>query len=470
MKLNFLKSKGANTQTFYNFLSTVISSGMAFITMPIFTRVLGKEQYGLYSIYASWLTIFVCFMGLNVKSGLGTGLYKYKENYLKFRSSTLVEGTLISSGMIFLLLSIYPLIKGIFGYSILLFAILLFEAFAQFVLDFANMAWIYEKKAASNMVVSTTNLILTSVFSLVLVIYWKGSHETLYYGRVIGTAIPQIVIAVCVWVIIYKQEPYGFDREYWKYSFFFGIPLVFHMLSQQVLGQSDRLMMNWFGTGSGQIGIYSFYYSFVAILTTILNALNNSWCPFLFDDLSKKKYYELDNKIKNYVQIFTVFNLGFLLVSREVMKIFANREYWSGANLIPILVLVVYCTFFYQFGVNYEFFHSRPRVVAIGTVVAAVTNIILNAIFIPKYGMYGAAIATLLSYIVLAMMHTIVVKTWRLERYPLSYKPVFLGLSIVLAGCGFFFIGKDWVILRWTIAAVLGTYLVFSVYKRKTIF
>lgn len=470
MKSNFLKSKGANTQTFYNFLSTMLRSGIMFITMPIFTRILGTEQYGLYSIYASWLTIFVCFMGMNVKSGLGTGLYKFKDDYPKFRSSTLVEGSLISAVIIIVAVLIYPLIKSIFGYPIFIFTILLFEAFAQFILDFANLAWIYEKKAASNMLVSIATLVLTSVLSIALIMMWNGDHDTLYYGRVIGTALPQVAIAIFVWAYIFKQQPYGFNKEYWKYSFLFGVPLVFHMLSQQILGQSDRLMMKWFGTGSGQIGIYSFYYSFVTILTTILNALNNSWCPFLYDDLAKRNYKVLDKKIGNYVQIFTVLCLGFLLVSREVMKIFANEEYWSGVNLIPILVLVTYCTYFYQFGVNYEFFNSRPRVVAIGTVVAAISNIILNSILIPPYGMFGAAIATLISYAILAAMHTIVVKTWKLEKYPLTYKPVVLGLLLVLIGCVVFYVAKDLMVIRWGLGVALGVYLVLSVYKRKTIF
>ena len=71
--MSILTSKGENSQTFFNFLSTAISSGIAFLTMPIFTRLLGAEQFGMYSIYHAWLTILLCFMGLNVNSALGKG-------------------------------------------------------------------------------------------------------------------------------------------------------------------------------------------------------------------------------------------------------------------------------------------------------------------------------------------------------------------------------------------------------------
>ena len=467
--MSILTSKGENSQTFFNFLSTAISSGIAFLTMPIFTRLLGAEQFGMYSIYHAWLTILLCFMGLNVNSALGIGFYKYKEKYLEFRTSTQMEGTLISACMIGILMGLYPLLKPVFGYSFLLFSILLLHTFGNFIVNFASSAWVYEKHAAKNMITATTLLVVTSFLSIVLLLVWN-SDAPLFYGRVIGTALPYIVVGAIIWVLLFKEKPSGFNREYWKYSALFGLPMVFHMLSHQVLGQSDRLMMQWFDISGSEIGIYSFFYSFVAILTTILNALNTSWCPFLYDDLSKKDYPRIDQRIAHYVEIFVIMCVGFLLVAREVMKLFANSEYWSGAPLVPILVISVYCTFFYQFAVNYEFFNSKPRYVAIGTVIAAACNILFNALTIPRWGMYGAAVSTLASYFILMVIHTIIVKTWKLEKYPLTYKPVLIGLFAVLFGCSIYIYFPSFTVVRWILALILGAYLVVRVYRRKTIF
>ena len=464
-----VRSKGENSQTFFNFLSTAITSGIAFVTMPIFTRLLGAEQYGLYAIYHSWLTIFTCFIGVNVFSSLGTGHLKYKDRYLKFRGSILLEGTLLGIAACLFFACIYPILRPAFRYSYFMFAALLLHALASFVTGFSNTAWVYEKRAARNMVVSSTLLISTSVLSILLLLNWK--YQTpLFYGRVIGLALPHVIIALVIWVVLFREGPSGYNNEYWRYGLHFGMPMVFHLLSHQVLGQSDRLMMQWFSVSNSEIGIYSFFYSFVAILTTILNALNTSWTPFLYDDLAKENYDVLNKKVKNYVQIFTVMCLGFLLLSREVMKLFANSEYWPGAPIVPILVVVVYCTFFYQFAVNYEFFKEKPKFVAMGTVFAAISNIILNAIMIPKWGMYGAAVATLISYAMLAVMHTTIVKTWKLKRYPLSFTPVITGLVIVIVGCAGYYVLSDYIWLRWMLAVIIGSYLIVNVYRRKTIF
>lgn len=468
-EMNLLKIKSENSQVFFNVLSTAISSGIAFFTMPLFTRLLGAEQYGLFSVYNSWLLIFTCIMGLNVGAGIGTGYYRFSDHYLRFRSSTLVEGTAISAAMILTMLVLYPALNKLISYPFPLFLILLLQAFSQFVLNIGSLAWTFEKKASVNLIVSFCIALLTTGASIALLLKWN-LDAPLYFARVIGAAIPTILIGFIVWFMLFTKSPAGYHAEYWKFSFFFGLPMVFHQLSHQILGQSDRVMMQMFGISGQEIGIYSFYYSLTAVLTTILMALNNSWCPFLYDGLKAGDYTKLNHKVCNYVQVFTVIVTVFLMLCKEFSTLFANEEYWSGLPLVPILVLVVYCTFIYQFAVNYEFFMAKPKFVAIGTTVAGVWNILLNLLFIPQWGMYGAAIATLISYAALAVIHYTVVKRWKYPQYPLSYSPIMLGLAAVVVACAVYKLLDGLWIVRWGIAFSLSIYLVIQVWKRKTVF
>ena len=468
-EMNLLKIKNENSQVFFNVLSSTISSGIAFFAMPLFTRLLGAEQYGLFSVYNSWLLIFTCIMGLNVGAGIGTGYYRFSDHYLRFRSSTLVEGTAISAAMILTMLVLYPALKKLIPYPFPLFLLLLLQAFSQFVLNIGSLAWTFEKKAFINLIVSFCTALLTTGLSIALLLKWN-LDAPLYYARVTGAAIPTILIGFVVWTMLFVKSPAGFHAEYWKFSFFFGLPMVFHQLSHQVLGQSDRVMMQMFGISGQEIGIYSFYYSLTAVLTTILMALNNSWCPFLYDGLKSEDYNKLNRKICNYVQVFTVIVIVFVMLCKEVSMVFANDEYRSDLPLVPILVLVIYCTFIYQFAVNYEFFMAKPKFVAIGTTVAGVWNILLNLLFIPQWGMYGAAIATLISYAALAAIHYTVVKRWKYPQYPLSYSPIMLGLAAVIVACaGYKLLDGLWIV-RWGIAFSLSIYLVIQVWKRKTFF
>ena len=125
--MNILKAKNENSQVFFNFLSTALSSGIAFFSIPLFTRLLGAEQYGLFSVYNSWLSIFTCIMGLNVSAGIGTGYYRFSDRYFHFRSATLVEGTAISMAMIIIMIILYPLLNKMLPYPFIIFLLLLFS-------------------------------------------------------------------------------------------------------------------------------------------------------------------------------------------------------------------------------------------------------------------------------------------------------------------------------------------------------
>ena len=82
--------KSINKTTLINVASTILLQGIAVITTPIFTRVLGTAQYGIYAVFYSWVTILSCVAGLGVGSSLGTALYHFKNTYYEFRSSILV--------------------------------------------------------------------------------------------------------------------------------------------------------------------------------------------------------------------------------------------------------------------------------------------------------------------------------------------------------------------------------------------
>ena len=147
----------------------------------------------------------------------------------------------------------------------------------------------------------------------------------------------------------------------------------------------------------------------------------------------------------------------------------ADQSYWSGINIIPILVFAVYFTFMYQFPVNFEFFHKKTNIVAIGTVSAAILNIILNSIMIPSWGMYGAAIATSVSYGGLFIMHYVIVTHLKKYSYHLNVKIFLPSLIIVCFFAVIFYCLKNHWYIRWGGGIALGIFEIYRIYKRKTI-
>ncbi|WP_304580508.1 lipopolysaccharide biosynthesis protein [Dubosiella newyorkensis] len=458
----------ANRVTLLNIISTLLLQGIAFITTPLFTRLLGTTQFGTYSIFNSWVLILTCLMGAGISSSIGTGLYKFKNNYIVFRNSILLSSTLICLLEILIIILLSPFLSRVMGFSSGLVLLVGITAFAHYIVNFAQMAFIYEKKAGSNFILSVSLSIISVLFSVFLI--YQVDSNSRYLGRIYGVASIYLLVAIIVWLLLYLKKPTLVKKEYLIYGITVGFPIVFHSLSQQILGQSDRIMMQMFEIATAEIGIYSMFYTLSSVLSTVLGALNNSWCPFYYDDVSEEKWEILDKKCKNYIELFTVLSVGFLLLSREVSYIMADESYWSGLNIIPILALAVYFTFMYQFPVNFEFFYKKTKIIAIGTVGAGIFNIILNTVMIPMWGMYGAAIATALSYLALFFAHYYIVTHMKDHPYHLKIKAFVPGIIGMGIGSILFYVLSPWWYMRWGLGLGLGCFELFRIYKRKSIF
>lgn len=465
MKIN----RSVNSIAFLNIFSVVILQGIAFLSIPIFSRMLGTEQYGQYSVFNSWVTIVTCFMGLGMSFAIGTGKYHFKEEYEKFKSCILLYGFLVSlveGGLILLCVSI----AGSFSHlSTTVFLYVIILSVSHFVVNFAQNTFIYEKKALYNFILSTVTAFSTTLLSIYLV--WSFPAEDRYIGRVYGMMLPYAFIAIGVLIIFLSRQKIVFKKSFLVFGFQVGFPIIFHSLSQTLLAQSDRVMMQMMDVSDSEIGIYSLFYTLISVLTVILNALNNTWCPFYYDNLSNDEYDTIKDKTNNYIELFSILTFGFLMLSPEVSLIMADNSYSTGIKIIPIIVSSVYFTFMYQFPVNYEFYNKKTKIIASGTVGAAIINIILNFILIPVFGMYGAALATSISYLALFLVHYCIVNRLKdLKRFHTKATVFFPSILFVCSGIFIFYLLNDNWLIRWTVGIVFGVFELFRIFRRKSIF
>ena len=107
------------------------------------------------------------------------------------------------------------------------------------------------------------------------------------------------------------------------------IPLVFHGVSQIVLGQTDKIMIQKQLIDDGLVGIYSFIVTFVHILNSIYTALNNTWVPIYYSYTKDGNYEMIKVRSNRYCKLFLCLCLGFMFVSPEFVRLFADKNYWG---------------------------------------------------------------------------------------------------------------------------------------------
>jgi O-antigen/teichoic acid export membrane protein len=151
----------------------------------------------------------------------------------------------------------------------------------------------------------------------------------------------------------------------------------------------------------------------------IIGPFTTAWAPFLWSVSKKDNAKEIYSKILTYFFLVSMFvALGLSSLSKEVITIMTTSSYHDAYLIVPIIALsyVLYGCYFILFvGINLKKKTKyQPFIVGFG----AIINLILNFLFIPKYGMYGAAIATLISYLTLPITTHFISK----KIYPIEYE------------------------------------------------
>lgn len=460
--------KRQNRVAFFNILSTVLLRGISIFTAPVFTRLLGTSGYGVTKIYNTWVSVIAIVFTLQTQGTLASARVEYPDNIQKKYQSSAMSLSLL----LFLLCSAVVLIF-IEPISIrleltdTLIVLMLVQAFGTFCVNFMNTRNVYELKAGRNMALSLGVTLTTLVLSLIFVL--NMPKEINYYGRIAAIAGTYGLIGLPMCVVILRQGRTFFDKRYWKFCIALAVPSVFYNLSDLLLGQSDTVMLHKM-LGEATVGIYGAALSLGGIMFTIYAALDNSWRPFFFEDMKQGQRGQVQEKARNYLELFTVLSVGFILLAKEVYQIYVRQKFWGSTLLIPVFVSNYYLNFLCTFPVNYEYYCKKTKAVAVVTITSSLVNIGLNYILINRIGMGGAAVATMLSHCLQLCMHYVYVR-FILGKgdypFPLGlWLKYALGYGIMVV---FVVLTQEAGLLRWAVGACLGLWELWRIKKRKVL-
>lgn len=459
------KITNQNTIAILNILSTVILQGIAFFSAPYFSKTLGAENYGIVSVYNIWVQFVTIVFCLRINGAVVMGITEYPEEKQQEYQSSILS----LSAIFYVCFSIITLcITAIYFQSNFMFVLMvILQGFGQYIITFANSKFTYEYRANINFFLSIGISISTIGLSVIL-IYSMDSRIN-YWGRIIGEAIPYLIAGIIFSIYLIAKGRTVFNFTYWKFCLPLSIPLVIHGLSNIILGQSDRIMLQQM-TSNSTVGIYSLAYSFSGVISVCWSALNNTWVPIYYEQTKSNNLERIKKQARGYLELFTVLSIGFMLLAPEVYKIFASSEFQNGLTMIPVFTVAAYFVFLYSFMINYEIYHKKTRIIAIGSCAAAFLNIVLNYALIKIMGAYGAALATAISYVLLFVFHYYISKIMIADTvFPLKIV-IFLPYIIIV----FFFavIGSldSSAYVRWGFAFCLGVLELIRLYKRKSIF
>jgi O-antigen/teichoic acid export membrane protein len=288
-----------------------------------------------------------------------------------------------------------------------------------------------EERSVSYSIASLANVLLTVGATILLVVVLDQGPLGVLVGNFGGT------LAVWAVLLAYRRTQLGleFDSEVFRRMTAWGMPFVPSVIALNLIDFSDRFFLVRI-KDAHELGLYAIGMRISAGLLFLLAAFRTAWPAFAYslpEDEAKRTY----GFVLTYVTFFSSWAAVALgLGSPWLVRLLTTPDFYGGARVVPVLVFA-----FVVFGMYVVVVTSIGRAGRRGsnwmiTGAAALLNIALNLILIPPFGMTGAAISMVASY--LAMFLGI---TWKAQRvfrviYQWRRVAVAIGTAVVLVVAG----------------------------------
>lgn len=410
MKINLIKkyrqmSPAVRTSIWFT-ICNFLQRGTAFITVPIFTRLLTTEEYGVCNVYFAWFEIFLLITSLKIPyEGLNNGLIRHEEDKDGYTSSAagLIMVMTLSVGIVYLLF--HRQINRITGLSSLIMGLM----FVQLFFNSPLMLWTNRERFDFHYrlpaVITLISTILNPVIAVLAVLNTSYRAE----ARIIASVAVQSFFGLIVLIFLFKKGKLFCKKEYWNFALRFNLPLVFYYISQSILNQSDRIMINYY-EGSGKTAIYSVAYSAAAIILLLVSAVNGSFNPWMYKKLKAGHLEEIRRSSGLLCLLIGGATLLMSLFAPILVRIMATSDYIQAIWVIPPVAVSVFFVFLYMMFANIEMYYNETGGIPLISILCSAANLTLNAIFIPVYGYIAASWTTLVCYMLLTMMHYVLMK------------------------------------------------------------
>lgn len=404
----------------------ILSRSIGFLLLPLHTNYLIPDEYAVY-IYGF---AFIPFISIFYSAGINTAQIRYfvssadkTEKTDVFNSSfwTTLFISLIVSGIMMLFAGhISQLVFGDEKYTYLLYlscGILLFDALNLLLFNVLRA----EEKVGRFVLFSIVNVTINIALNYILIVNYQQGIKGIFVANIIASFFTFVGFAF----LLKKYFALKISKKISADLIKFGLPVIPSLLGMVLLTVSDRFILREM-MGDEAAGLYGAGYKLGMFMSLIVTAFRYAWHPY---HLSTVRENEDAPDIFAKVLTYFIFLCGvvFLVISLYIDEIVRIRifdvtlfgeKYWPATEIVPMIMLsyIFYGIYLiFQVGIYQQ---NKTKYLAFTTGLSAFLNIVANILLIPQLGLMGAALATLLCYIFMAVSIYFYTK----NLYPIKYE------------------------------------------------
>lgn len=238
-----------------------------------------------------------------------------------------------------------------------------------------------------------------------LLLVWAGYAWMGAIGGVVLGVVLVLLLSGAAWKH-FRLSWRELDSNVLKSLLQYGLPLSLSLVLLEVIHTSDRVMIGWL-RGYAEAGEYAVAYNLpFQILMMLTSSLNLAAYPVVIRTLEREGREAAEEKLQQYFILLMGISIPAVLGLAGIADIFipllVGKEFVPAAlALLPWIGLAIFANCTYLFYVSLAFQlaqHTAGSVKVVG--VAALVNLLLNALLIPQYGLYGATVASIAAYLI----------------------------------------------------------------------
>ena len=379
---------------------------VSFILLPFYSNLISTSEFGNYALLMSVYAI----VSVLYQFGMHGSLNKFYIEEASEEKKKIIFSTMLN--FIILIGIIFTIILCFFAKEItkLVFVssefsnlmVLIFVALFIETLCFYILLLLKTKELSKQAVLySGTGAVLNLIFNVIFVFIYNLS--------VAGIIFAQLLSGIILFLILINATRYDYllkiDTSIIKPLLKFAYPVMFAGFLSAAVDVADRFILNHF-LGTSEVGIYSLAYRIALVMNVFVISFRTAWNPYslnLFYSQDYKSTY--GSTLTKLVAISCVILLVLSLFSRYLFEInlygfnLFNSMYKPGIIILPLVLTGYIFSGISSFYSVYPNISNKSYHFLFSDLIAFVSNIILNFIFIPKYGIVGAAFATAIGFL-----------------------------------------------------------------------
>lgn len=382
-----------------------------FFLMPLYTSCLTTSDYGTADIITTTYTLLIFVFTLNISDAVLRFVLddiRQRRDILKYGVKIIMTGT----GLLlpFVILSSVLNIFNIALYCyIFLYLGFVFNAYYKLFLNYLQAIDNVKSVAVANILQS----FITVMLNIWLLVYW----DMHLFAYLVSITASTGIACFYLLLIIYKQDVKSIeikliDKSIKKSMLLYSIPLIFNNICWWINASLDKYFISGI-CGIDQNGIYSVASKIPTIMTAFLTVFLQAW------SLSAVQEFDDQDQDGFFSQTYAIFNICIIvlcsiliMMNKTLARIlYANEFYIAWSYSSTLLFSAVFSALSSFLGAIFSAVKDS-KLFAKSTIYAALVNSMLNIVLIPIWGVHGAAVATVISFIVIWLIRLIATKKY----------------------------------------------------------